>query len=449
MAPPNGTRLWYTLYQFYDHLTRHIVPGPQSFSYFVPFILLPVALLVPPSILPRRQLGLLFLPVIYACQIHAWRQIGGIDVISMTLTFWAFVLLGLRDPRRTHRRVWGSLAAAEESSGKALPEDIREQPYAQDLTKRIPWVFALLVSIRLTGWKIGDPSHDKTQPPKELSRWAFLKHALGTVVQSYLILDATSCYVQTDPYFNESYLSVDTPFPLPTPGMATLLIILRLLPPRMLRSAVLAGQVYAMVTSMFYLPTLPALGLNAIGILPDDWSPHTWPVFFGRFSAVAERGLRGLWGSWWHHMNRQITATPGRSFVQALGVSTSSTLGYTIVTVFTFVLSGVMHMGMIPPEPTTKVRSANEMRLYVAAFFWAQIPGFMVEIVVSNLLTRSVPRLVHWSATRLIVLVWVASWLSLTLPLLTIPFREIGYWHHFPLPVSPLRGLAGKGWATW
>ena len=449
MALPHGTELWSALTQFYDHLTHHIIAGPQSISWFVPFLLLPTALLIPPSILSHRQLCVLFLPAIYAYQVHAWLQIGGIEVLSMTLTLWAFVLLALRDPRRTYRRLRVQVPrAADEPSGKRQEEFVEER-YPEDLGKRVQWVLTLLVSIRLTGWKNGDPSHDKTQPPKILSRSAFLRHALGILAKSYLIMDATSCYVHTDPYFHASNMSVDAPFPPPTPGMPTLLIILRLLPPRVLRSAILAGQVYAMVTSMFYLPTPPAVGLNAIGILPDEWSPHTWPVFFGKFSAVGERGLRGLWGSWWHHMNRQITTTPSRALIQVLGISTSSTLGYAILTVSTFFLSGVIHMGMIPPQPETKLMSANAMRLYVGAFFWAQIPAFGAEMVVSRMVAKLLPRIAHWEATKVLVLVWVAGWLCLTLPLLTVPFREIRYWHYCSVPISLLRGLVGKGWTTW
>ncbi|KAL2040039.1 hypothetical protein N7G274_007442 [Stereocaulon virgatum] len=262
-------------------------------------------------------------------------------------------------------------------------------------------------------------------------------------------MDATSSYIHVDPYFHVSNMSIDTPFPPPMPGMPTLLIILRLLPPRLLRSGILAGQIYGLVTSLFLFFTPLAVGLNAIGFLSDEWSPHTWPVFFGNFSAVGERGLRGLWGSWWHHMNRQITVIPGRSLIQAAGIPTSSTLGYVVLTASTFFLSGIIHMGLIPPQPETRLMSANAMRIYVGAFFWAQIPAFGVEMLVSSIMARVMPTVMHWKVTKLLVLVWVAGYLSLTLPLLTVPFREIKYWHYWSVPVSLIRGLAGKGWVTW
>ena len=449
MALPDKTSQWSALVQFYDYLTRHIVPGPRSISYFIPFILLPVALLIPPSVMSHRQLYLVFLPLIYACEIHAWLQIGGLEVISLTLALWSFVLLVLRDPRRTYRRIRLTAQSGTGEGSEKGRSAFVEEGYPESLVKRIPWVLTLLVSIRLAGWKIDDPSHDKTQPAPRLTRVAFLKHVSLIVAQAFTILDLASCYVLTDPYFVTSGMRVDEPFPPPSQDLPTLLNTLRILPPRVLRGAAIAGQVYAMVTSMFYLPTIPVVGLNAIGVLPDEWSPHTWPVFFGSFSAIGERGLRGLWGSWWHHFNRHITSTPGRELARVMGIPTTSTLGYSLLTVSAFLLSGVIHMGMIPPEPASGRMTVNMMRLYLAAFFWAQIPAFQIELIVSKLVAAFVPSVPRFPTTRIFVLLWVAAWLSLTLPLVTIPFREIGYWRYFPLPVSLFRGLAGKGWLTW
>lgn len=324
-----------------------------------------------------------------------------------------------------------------------------EEPYPKEMGKRIPWVLTLLVSLRLTGWKIGDPSHDKTQPAPRLSRSEFLRIAIPTTALGYMIMDATSYYVQTDPYFTTSEMSVDAPFPPPSQSMPTLLILSRLLPPRLLRCSVLAGQIYAMVTSMFFLPTIPAVCLNAIGLLPDEWSPHTWPVFFGSFSNVWEQGLRGLWGGWWHSMNRQITATLGRELAKTMGIPTKSLLAYGILTVSAFFFSGVIHVGMIPPEPESKLMSASAMRLYIAGFFWSQILAFAIELAVVKLAGRFMPSVVHWRLTKVLVLAWVASWLCLTLPLLTFPFREIGYWYYYVVPISLLRRLAGKRWIAW
>lgn len=432
----------------YHEVTYHIVPGPKSGCYFIPFLLLPIALLIPPHVLSHRQLRFSILPLIYACQIHSW-YIVGVDVISVNLGLWSLVLLALRDPRKTHRRV---LARTKPVTGEKNSEGDQvtlEVPYPKELKKRFSWVLTLLVSIRLTGWKIGEPSHDKTQPPRGMSRLAFLRIAVSSIVYSYLILDATSCYVRIDPYFHQSGVNVDDPYPSPSKDMPVLLVLLRLLPPRVLRSVVLAGQIYALVPGMFYLPVLPAIGLNYIGILPDDWSPHTWTRMFGDFSIIGERGLRGLWSSWWHGMNKQITSTPGRSLAKLFGIPSKSIWRYALITISAFFFSGVLHMGMIPPEPRSTVLSALQMRLRVGAFFWAQIPEFGVEEVVSKAIALWAPEAPHWRASKLVVLAWTAGWLCLTLPILTPPFREIGYWSYHAVPVSLLRRFAGKAWIMW
>lgn len=437
---------------FYDHLTRHVVPGPRSYSYFAPFLLLPLALLTPPSVLSRWQLASSFLPAIYACLIHAW-SIAGIDVMSVDLALWSFVLLVCWDPRRTHRRVWVSTPKASGGDDGKGPSgagvDVVEEAYPEGFAKRIPWVFTLLVSLRMTGWKIGDPSHDRMQPSTRIRRREFLRHAVPLVVRNYLILDAAAFYARTDPYFTTSGIGIDHPFPPPSAKMGTWAVILRLLPPRLVRSSVVAGQSYAMVSGLFYAPLILMVGLNILGMVPYEWSPHTWPQIFGPFSAVTEMGLRGLWGKWWHGVNRQITAPPGRWLAQALGIPTKSLPGYALLTISAFIFSGVMHMGLIPPEPPTDLLSARWMRFYVGGFFWAQIPAFAFELAVSKLVARFIPRLFDWTVTRVIVTAWTAAWLCLTLPLLTVPFRELGYWHCYPVPVSLLQRLSGKGWWTW
>ena len=365
---------------------------------------------------------------------------------------WSFILLVCRDPRRTHVRVWRCAAPDAPAERKRLSGDggrVVEEAYPDGLAGRVPWVLTLLVSLRLTGWKIGDPSHDKTQPPATLSRRAFLRHAVNIAVHSYLILDAAAFYSRTDPYFHTSGMGIDDPFPSPSAEMATWLVILRLLPPRFVRASVIAGQVYAIVAGMFYIPLIPMVGLNAVGVIPYEWSPHTWPLPFGNFSAIPERGLRGLWGKWWHGVNRQFTAPPGRSLAQALGIPTNSIAGYTLLTTSAFFFSGVMHMGLIPPKPQSSLLSAQWMRLYIAGFFWAQIPAFGFEVAVSKLVARFLPQALDWSVAKAIAIAWTAAWLCLTLPLLAIPFRELGYWHSYSVPVSLVQGVSGKGWWTW
>merc|ERR1712070_102076 len=110
---------------FYDHLTHHIVPGPQSISYLVPLVLLPTALLIPRSTLSRCQNYLVFMPVITACIAHAWWAMGGVDVISVDVLLWSLLLLVLQDPWKDFRWVVrkDDGRTSERSGKKSSPSD--------------------------------------------------------------------------------------------------------------------------------------------------------------------------------------------------------------------------------------------------------------------------------------------------------------------------------------
>lgn len=437
----------------YNQLVTHIVPGPQSISYFVPFILLPLALCIPPPVLSKWHLASIFFPAIVAFQVHAWSSMDGLDVISVNLTQWSFVLLVCYDPRVTFRR----LRVRQKPSDTPGPAKKRleksasnrvEEPYPASLPDRISWVLTLLVSLRLANWKIGESSHDRNQPVTPMTRMDFCQNALFLAVQSFLILDVTSTWAQHDPYFITPAMGIDDPWQDPLTKKSTYLQLSGNLPPRIPRTAVLAGQAYACITQGGSLPVIPVVGLNAIGLWPDEWSPHTWPIFFGPFSAVSRKGLRGLWGTWWHQTNRYLSA-PGRSLAQALGIPTSSTLGYMLQVVSAFSLSGVMHMGLIPPRPRGTAMTAMEMRFFVASFFWAQILGFGVELCVSNLAAKANKQVSSSAFGRWCTLLWVMLWLSFTLPLLATPFKELGYWTYPPLPISIINRLSGGDWWVW
>lgn len=440
-----------SFWQSYHSLIFHIVPGPNSLSYFAPFLLLPTALCISPSIISKWRICSIFLPLIYAFQIHAWLCIGGLDVISVNVAQWSFVLLVCYDPRTTFSRVRTvkEEVSADEKTEKRSLDGYWEQKYPEKLSERIPWVLTLLVSLRLSNWKIGDPSHDRTQPIKPMSRRAYCSRAFLLALQSFIILDITSTIVRKDNYFHVSGTSIDDPWPVSRPSTSLYMKTLRKTPPRIIRATILATQAYACITQGGSLPTIPVVGINALGLWPDEWSPQTWPIFFGPLSSVTERGLRGLWGSWWHQINRYTTSTPGRSLSQAVGISTASKLGYAILTISAFLLSGVMHMGLIPPQPRQSRLSAGEMRLFIATFFWLQIPAFVFEVQVSAVCKRLFPALKGSLLARALSLFWVFSWMAFTLPLLAVPFRELGYWKYPPLPISIIGVITGRGVWNW
>ena len=446
---------WSRLCDWYTYTTLHVVPEPRSLSFFTIILLLPIALLIPPTVLSHRQLSLVFLPIFLVYGIQTWRADGVLDVITTTGLQWSFVLLACYDPRKDFTRVWWERAQPENGDDKDGEAKlvVREQSYPANLLERVPWLLTLLVSIRLAGWRIGDPSHDSRQPiARTMSRTAFVRRAVNTAVFNYILLDISAFYAQTDSYFTTTGMSVDSAFPYasPPPGLGGFLLsLLHRFPPRVVRCSVLAAQIHGLIAGGFYPMTIPVVGLNALGLIPDEWSPHTWPSFFGDFSALWSRDLRGLWGTWWHQMNRQIHSTPGRVLANGLGLDQTLVVGRLVVMIVAFGFSGWMHMGMIPPEPLSTNVSPYEMRMTVAKFFWAQPVGIAFEYAMLALLTSTIPGLQWWPMAKVVALLWVSVWLCMTLPWLTVPFRELGYWTVYPIPFSILRGITGYGWWAW
>lgn len=433
----------------FDYVATHIIPLPNNPSYFLAVLLLPTALLIPPSVLSHRTLCALFLPLIYALQLHACFKMGCVDVVMTDLALWSFHLLAFRDPRQDFKRVGlkeysHSVKQDSKKLKKATEVEIWEQGYPADAAPRISWVLSLLLAFRFTNWKIGNATHDREQPYRGISRLEYIKKASIQILQSLILMDLAATYIQTDPYFFKN-INITTPFPPSTSSTPTALAILRHLPPWVVRMSALGAQICSAVNIMFILPAL--IG-TAVNVLPDHWSPHTWPLMFGPFSVIIENGLRGLWGSFWHQMTRHMASVPGRAFNELVGISTSSTIGYVSLVTSAFLFTGILHTGLVPLQPLKPDFSANEMRLYMASFFWVQVIGICIELLGARIF-RSVSMKLPSIVRGAMVLIWTAGWLGFTLPLLAIPFRGLGYWDSYPVPVSPTQGIWGQGWFPW
>ncbi|KAI7343957.1 hypothetical protein KC354_g15417 [Hortaea werneckii] len=481
---------------FYDHLTHHIVPGPQSISYLVPLVLLPTALLIPRSTLSRWYSVLLFMPIITACIAHAWWAMGGVDVISVDVLLWSLLLLVLQDPWKTFRwvvrkddgqtskRSENKVSASNSGTtllGKQQSKDnvsksertallqaansdeaitqaknnphfdvhkhISEQAYPESFYDRLQWVGTLLVSIRLNNWKISSPSHDRKQPPTPAfrDRLSFVLYTIFCFMRGYLVLDLTRAYISSDQYFTDPRLSITSP--LPSGDVDGL-------PAQFVRAMVTGAQAWALISQMFYLPCLLPVGLHALGLLADEWSPHLWPSYFGSPEEIFLHGVRGFWGKYWHQTMRWSVAGPGYAVADGLQLKVGGLVRYSLITVVAFGLSGTVHMGLVPPQPLHATVSANVIRLYVAGFFWTQPMAMLVETLGAKIMS-CVTGLSPWQkgAGRLVRLLvngmWVLMWFTLTMPLLGEAGKQMGYWRVWTVPFSLWQGLRGGGWVAW
>jgi len=454
----------------YRYLTHHIVPGPQSLSYFVPLLILPIALCIPRHILSKWQSIAIFMPIVAYAMIDAWRCMRGIDVISTNQVLWCLYFLALRDPWEDFSLITPARSLKENDKAGQIGHNsyangststdhgdknntaTRIQTYPPTLIQRIPWVLRLLSSIRLNSWLINLPSHDTHQPPTPAfrSRKAFLAQAALSFTRGYLILDLTSAYTSLDPYFTNPKISIHDPLLL-SPRIASRLGVAwpYTVP---LRALVVGAQAWALISQLFYLPAIFPVLLNGLGILPDEWSPHTWAAYYGPASTIFDYGVRGFWGRYWHQTMRHSCSAPGYALADAGGLSRGGArLGrWGVVSGVAFGLSGVVHAGLVSPEPLHSTIGVNKIRLLIAGFFWLQPIALLAEAVVSRLV-RATGLL--WPRTRwikrVVNAVWVLGWFVLCLPLLAEAGRQLGFWRYRTVPFSLWRYVRGQDPVIW
>lgn len=451
----------------YVYFVRHIIPGPQSLSYLIPHILLPIALLTPRSVLSRWQNIALFMPMMVGCTIHAWTVMDSVDVPSLNGLFWSAFLLVLHDPWTKFRLLRPNVDA------KSKILDYKEQdghfkshqsqttkpqyatiPYPPTLGARIPWTFKLMSNLTLDNWLISYQPHDKRQPalPQPRTRASFVLHTTFHALLAYIVLDLTCAFTTTDPYFTNPSVSLSSPLPRSSTKPTTLPVqLLTHLPPRILRPFLISLQSYFLISSLFPCPTiLPAL------FLPAPYSPHTWPPYFGSPTSFLERGLSGWWGGYWHQTMRWSVSGPGIALSNYLSLKQGGLARRAVVLVSAFGLSGWVHVGLVPPEPLhlSNGRSLLAVRLCVGGFFWAQVLGILVEDVARRVVGRVVNKelregKIWWRVRAVGNVVWLCVWFCLCMPLLGEAGRQLGWWRHWLVPVSLVKGVRGEGWVAW
>lgn len=424
----------------YLELANTIVPGPQSFSYFVPQVLLLICLLIPPSTISHNGLATLAMPVIIGSTIHAWMAMRGVDVISVDTLWWSFFFLVFKDPKKDFRRLKIDMES-KTSEGTSDLSNVIEEPYPSKFWPRLQWVFALVSNRPLTSWKIGVASHDTSvsRPYVSRSRVTFIKGILLVLVPAVAITMPLALQLKAhDNFFSRPGQSLLMPYESPGAQAPIVVgIIQQALPRAVLRPLVLGMYLYSLMILMFLPPyLLPVLASFIIASPNAPWSPHTWPrPHFGPFSAVLDDGLRGLWGRWWHQQMRHAVSEPGRWLATKLRFKRGGLVRYACICVSAFTLSGLTHMGLVPPKPrSAEVYGPWELRLTVATFFWVQPLGILLEV---TLLERLITTTSRWlgsaqSLERIMRLLWVLLFMSFSCMFLLNPFLELGYWKIWP-----------------
>lgn len=436
---------WNTITADYFKLVNDVVPGPQSWTFFVPHLLLPVSLLVPPQILSHNALAALSFPVILASTIHATIAMGGPDVISMDTLWWSFYFLVLKDPRRDFKRVVETKA---NDRGKSVPDSkLLDWPYPSAFISRLKWTFTLLSERPLTSWKTGRTAHDASIPPLYVrrTRISFVRDIMLILIPAaFLImplalqLHALESLVlpsgRVDSVKGSDAEVIDYHLPQQLSVLRTLHAFF---PAPLLRSLSTGMFLYSILIlhflGVYLIPPLLSFLANPASGASHTWSTHLWPrPHFGPFSAVLDSGLRGLWGTWWHQQMRHAVSEPGRWLSDRLGLG-RGIVRYGMICGSAFLLSGITHMGLVPPHAP----DAWRLRSLIGAFFFAQPVGILLEVVVVEKLLGKVETLLSGSSIRTAVmsmlrLGWVLLFMSVPLSFLAEPFEVLGYWKLWP-----------------
>ena len=151
---------------------------------------------------------------------------------------------------------------------------------------------------------------------------------------------------------------------------------------------------------------------------------------------------------------RPLTSGPGEAVANMLRLKQKGLLRVAIVTMIAFGLSGIIHTGLVPPEPVFANIDVNDIRLLVAGFFWSQSMIITCEAIVVHLMGSTQGFEVFEAGVgrtfKMIVnTVVFVLWFTATLPIFGEAARQLGYWRVWLVAVSFWKGLSGEGWTTW
>ncbi|RDL40082.1 uncharacterized protein BP5553_00061 [Venustampulla echinocandica] len=339
-------------------------------------------------------------------------------------------------------------------------EEYYWQSYPDKLGERISWVIDLVLNFRGPGWnwaidplplpplyisqQLGGPIDDSSRTGRsftglkcyntrrELFRARFPQFIIG-----YFVLDALKVLLMKDPYFIFGPNTYDLP-PL-----------LQHLHPEALRFVRQVESACVIIVTLEMLLFLAPLGMSSLlgpKVLGQRAEAWYYPTTWGSFSIVLDKGLNGLWGSWWHQTFRFAFAAPTVSLESNGYIHARSKATKLIALFFAFGISGLLHAG---GSITQLPHSHPSNPMY---FFMSQILGIFIQAIFCTIFhpsLKALPKTVRRTGN----LVFAVGWMFYTGWLLTDDFARGGVWLYEPIPFSPLRGLGfggkGDGWWCW
>ena len=248
----------------------------------------------------------------------------------------------------------------------------------------------------------------------------------------YLVLDICCVIMRQDPYFTYGPSSHPLPPHLASLGPLTLDTYRGL--------TAFAGVVAALHTYFSVDRAVRGLllGPRLLGTRGELWH---YPTIFGAFANVADRGLAGFWGGWWHQTFRLGFAAPARWLVRtARLLPAASPAARLAVPTTAFLQSAFMHAAgsLCSLPPRTHWWSPP-------LFFLAQAAGVALQTRLCAALPAAARGRVPRVGRRAGNLAFVAVWLLATQRLFVDDVSRAGLWLFEPVPVSVVRTLGWGG----
>ncbi|KAH8602683.1 hypothetical protein B0O99DRAFT_603956 [Bisporella sp. PMI_857] len=334
------------------------------------------------------------------------------------------------------------------------------QQYPDNLADRIPWVLDLTVNFRGPGWnwqippvpemplsikaKLHEPAENVSSSQLSsvglrqfTTRHKLYNREVPRFIIGYLFIDIFKTIMMKDPYF------IFGPNSYALPSHLTNLSSLQV---RLYRSAL---SMFAIMTAIEMALLFSPLGLclllgpRYLGLRGEPWY---YPTNWGSFSNITNKGLNGLWGSWWHQIFRFIFAAPTNFLISNGYVKPRSWYAKLLALFFAFGISGSLHgSGSITQFPRTKP-------FHPPTFFALQALGIVLQTTCCNILHGRLKR-VPTALRQFGNVVFTFGWLFLTADWIIDDFARGGVWLLEPIPFSPLRGMGfgmpGDGWWCW
>ncbi|KAL3488262.1 membrane bound O-acyl transferase family-domain-containing protein [Aspergillus germanicus] len=446
--------------------------------------LLPMVLPFVALLIPRRKAGWFLRPIFFFAtlsiiiEIILYRRalLGAngymIGLIMVWWLVWSSTLLFFNDIERDFRRIERIQAIKTKSltgqgnghlNGNNSKSDgvnsLVWQPYPQSFVHRLGWAAALLLNLRGPDFsfrissldplpfQLASKQHTAVSKHSYISAKTRLRAAAAQFLISYLAIDVLKLMFIRDPYFFGA-VSAPAPFPFnylsPVPGMVQ---AYRFLATGM--GVYFALQYVTPLNPLFFLglaTTFP----NAIRAFTATPLDATWLYAdqFGPIIAILDRGLAGAWSIWWHQMFRFGFVSTAKWIMSFLphAISSHRIIRRIIIAVVAFGISGLMHAS----GSYTQLGDTWPMGPFL--FFILQAAGVFIQdtcsrILVPVLTSQGIPP-ACW-LRRLGNGIFALGWLLLTASFIADDFAKGGLWLTEPLPVSPIRGLTGRGWFCW